>query len=109
MASTDKRWYDGDMTKEEVLHLSELARIELTEVEIERLPNEIAAIVEYVGTIKEIIGTETVAPSPGARYNVLRPDIVTHEPGTDTETLLAAAPRRQDDFLVVNKIIQQSK
>jgi len=97
------------MTKDEVIHLSELARIALSEEEIGRLPKEITAILEYVSTVKEIVGTDTVVPQPGPRHNVMRPDEVIHEPGSFTETLLAAAPRRQGDYLVVNKILQQDE
>lgn len=97
------------MTKDEVVNLSELARIALSDEEIERLPKEITAILEYVSTVKEIVGTDKVVPQPGPRYNIMRPDKVIHEPGSFTETLLDSAPRRQGDYLVVNKILQQDE
>jgi len=97
------------MTTEEVLQLSELSRIALTPEEIERLPAEIAAILDYVSAVKDIVGTEAVSPAVGARYNVLRADEATNEPGQYTHVLLAEAPRRSGDYLVVNKILQQDE
>ncbi len=98
------------MTKEDIVHLSDLARIELSEDEIERLPNQIDTILEYVSEVQQIVQSGTTsASSVGVHYNVLRTDEVLHEPGAETETLLQAAPRRQDNFLVVNKILQQDE
>lgn len=97
------------MTKDEVVQLSNLARIALSEEEIERLPEEIAAIVDYVSAVKNIIGTDSEDKVTAARYNVLRTDEITHEPGMYTEELLDSAPRRQDNYLMVNKILQQDE
>lgn len=97
------------MTKDEVIHLSNLSRITLSEKEMDTFPSEIAAIVDYVGVVKNIVGNEQSVTGVGARYNVLRADEVTHEPGSYTETLLEAAPRRQNEYVVVNKILQQDE
>jgi len=98
------------MTKEDIVHLSDLARIELSEDEIERLPHQIDTILEYVSEVQQIVEAGSVkALDIGVHYNMLRADEVLHEPGRETETLLQAAPRRQDNFLVVNKILQQDE
>ena len=42
------------MNKEEIQHLGTLARVKLSEKEVERFEKEITAILGYVGTIDEV-------------------------------------------------------
>jgi aspartyl-tRNA(Asn)/glutamyl-tRNA(Gln) amidotransferase subunit C len=97
------------MTKEEVIHLSNLSRIALSDEEIERFRGEIESILEYVGTVQHMVEKFDDAQQTVAHYNVFRKDEMRHVPGESTEDLLSAAPRRQDNFLVVNKILQQDE
>jgi aspartyl-tRNA(Asn)/glutamyl-tRNA(Gln) amidotransferase subunit C len=97
------------MTKEEIIKLGALARIALTPDEIETLQTEIDSILAYVSVVKDIAAEGTSKQSVGARYNVLREDVVTTTPGAYTETLLAAAPHRTGQFLSVKKILNQSE
>lgn len=97
------------MTKEEILHLGKLSRVALSSEEVERLPKQIEAILDYVSTVKDIVGTEAVSPKVTPVHNVLREDVVTEVPGSYTESLLNSAPRRDGDFLVVNKILAQDE
>ncbi len=98
------------MTKDEIAHLGKLSRIALAPAEIEVLQTEIEAILAYVSTVTAIASDETSAEkNVGARYNVLRSDEVTVAPGTYTETLLAALPHRDGQFMSVKKILNQSE
>lgn len=97
------------MTKDDIAHLGALARLALSPEEMERLPKEIDAIISYVSAVQSIVGTETIEPHVGARYNILRPDEVVEEAGAYTDILLKAAPRREGDYLVINKILQQDE
>lgn len=95
------------MTKEEVLHLAKLARIELSEQELATFTKEMSAILSYVSSIKEIVGeTEKKEPNIGARFNVFRPDVATNEANQYTKDLLAEMPETKNDMLVVKKILQ---
>lgn len=93
------------MTREEILHLGTLARIRLTDEEADALQREIGTILEYVGTVDEIIADVDVTKEVGAQYNVMREDAVTNEPGAYTETLLAEMPEREGPYLKVKKIL----
>ena len=42
------------ITREEVLHVAKLARLELTDEELERLTHELGAILEAVGKVAEL-------------------------------------------------------
>ena len=95
------------MNKEDIKHLSHLSRIELGEAEAENFSKEISAIISYVGVIQEIIGDDKdKEPKVGARFNVLREDLVTNEPNSYTSDILTEMPKTQNRFLVVKKILQ---
>jgi aspartyl-tRNA(Asn)/glutamyl-tRNA(Gln) amidotransferase subunit C len=97
------------MTKEEIIHLGRLSRIALTETEITAFSGEIDAIISYVSDVQGMVAAATDVPTVGARYNVLRSDIVTNAPGEYTERIAAQFPRREKNYLKVPKIIAQSE
>jgi len=91
------------ITVDEVKNLANLARIELPENEVESLSKEMGSILDYVSVIQDVTGDmERVVTS---LHNVMRDDVVTNAPGSYTEDLLANAPKRDKDYLVVKKIL----
>ena len=78
--------------KEDILHLADLARIKVGDDEISQLQQEINEIVDYVSTIQSLTTDTVESKQYGARYNVVRSDEVSNEPGAYTADLLAAAP-----------------
>jgi len=98
------------MTKDEILHLGTLSRIALLPAEVDKFSTEIDAILEYVSTVKNIVADDSsTEPIVGARYNVLRADEVTNEPGEYTEKLLRAMPKRDGQYMLVKKILNQDE
>lgn len=93
------------MTKEEILHLGRLSRIELTDEEVAKFNTEITAILEYVSAINEISGDAALTKHVGARFNVFRKDEVTNEPGSYTDDLLAEMPETDGRYMKVKKIL----
>jgi aspartyl-tRNA(Asn)/glutamyl-tRNA(Gln) amidotransferase subunit C len=70
------RTYDQNMIdREQVLHVAKLARLELTDEEIERMAGELSGILEHVDRISEL-DLDGVEPTSHvvAMENVLRPD-----------------------------------
>ena len=95
------------MTKEEVIHLAKLARIELSETELENFTKEMSAILTYVSSIKEMVAEEGIdGLMVGDRFNIFRPDVVTNEANSTTKEILAEMPETEGRFLVVKKILQ---
>ncbi len=89
--------------KKDVIKLSELSRVALSEGEAESLAEELKAILAYVEHIQE-------APAPEGKKapqlnNVMRPDGEPHEGGRYTSSLLAAAPKKNNSYIRVKKII----
>lgn len=93
------------MTKEEILHLATLSRIKVTDEEVTKFQGEIGAIVDYVASVKEIVGDRGVVKGTGPVYNVFRKDEVTDDSGSTPEDLIKAFPERQGQHLRVQKIL----
>jgi aspartyl-tRNA(Asn)/glutamyl-tRNA(Gln) amidotransferase subunit C len=95
------------MTKEEIRTLGNLSRIALSEQEVEVFNQEIDSILEYVSVVKNIAGSAPETKSLGARFNVLRADVITNTPGEYTEAMLRGMPATSGQFLAVKKILKQ--
>jgi aspartyl-tRNA(Asn)/glutamyl-tRNA(Gln) amidotransferase subunit C len=90
-------------TAEEVKKLAALARIEVTESEIEQFTKEFDAILAYVGQLEKL-ELSAVEEVPVLR-NVMRQDGEPHEPGKYTEKLASQFPAREGNALVVKQVI----
>lgn len=93
------------MTKDEILHLGRLARIKLSEEEVEQFKGEISAVLEYVSVVNEIAGDTGITKQLGARHNIFRPDEVTNQPDEYTDDLIKEMPQSEGRFMKVKKIL----
>ena len=88
------------ITRDDVLHVARLARLALREDEIERLQEQLNAILDAVGKVAELDLADVPPTShPLALVNVLAPD--EPEPCLAVEEALANAPEREGDFFRV--------
>ncbi|MEE1296844.1 MAG: Asp-tRNA(Asn)/Glu-tRNA(Gln) amidotransferase subunit GatC [Bifidobacterium sp.] len=91
-------------TREEIMHLGDLARIALTDEEITRMQSELNVIAESINSVQEV-ATEDVKPTanPIPLEAYLRPDVpVTPLPQSE---VLAAAPVAADGMFVAPRIL----
>ena len=77
--------------REQVLHVARLARLKLTDEEVERMAGELSGILEHVDRISEL-DLEGVEPTSHviALENVLRPD--EPRPSWERDEMLERAP-----------------
>jgi aspartyl-tRNA(Asn)/glutamyl-tRNA(Gln) amidotransferase subunit C len=95
---------DKGISRDDVVHLAGLARIDLSEAELEHLASELPAILEYVASVQEATGDDVEAMShPVPVDNVFREDVVT--PGLSPEEALAGAPASDQQRFLVPKIL----
>jgi aspartyl-tRNA(Asn)/glutamyl-tRNA(Gln) amidotransferase subunit C len=82
--------------REQVLHVAKLARLKLSEEEVERMAGELSGILDHVERISEL-DLDGVEPTSHVieRENVLRPD--EPRPSWPRERMLAEAPDATDD------------
>jgi len=93
------------ITKEEVQHIAKLARIELSDTEVEKFQKELGDVLQYFEILGEL-DTATVRPMTHsvAVENIKRQDAT--EPNLDgAKTLLEMAPDTKDGFLKVKSIL----
>ncbi|MFT5849700.1 MAG: aspartyl/glutamyl-tRNA(Asn/Gln) amidotransferase C subunit [Patiriisocius sp.] len=93
------------MNTQDILHLSTLARMEISEEEAVSLGKDIDAVLEYVSVVNEITAESGAPKKVGAVYNVFREDAVTVEPGSFTQALMNEAPSTKNDRLQVKQIL----
>ncbi len=94
------------ISTDDVKRLAELARLYLTDEEVEKMRSEIESILEYVATIQKVPLPEGITTSPHLDLqNVMRPDGEPHETGAHTEDVVAQFPDREGNFLKVKKIL----
>jgi aspartyl-tRNA(Asn)/glutamyl-tRNA(Gln) amidotransferase subunit C len=81
--------------REQVLHVARLARLRLTEAEVERMSGELSTILDHIEKIGEL-DLERVEPTSHVVQveNVLRPD--EPRPSWPRERMLAEAPDATD-------------
>ena len=94
------------LTRDDVLKVARLARLSLTDDEIESFASQLGQILEYVDILQEL-NTETVEPMAHAVAlgNVLRTD--DSAPSLDRPDALANAPLSDGTFFLVPQIISQ--
>jgi aspartyl-tRNA(Asn)/glutamyl-tRNA(Gln) amidotransferase subunit C len=80
------------LSRDQVLHVARLARLELTEDDLATMAAELSKVVDWIEKIEELDDLEGVAPTSHVIdvENVLRPD--EPEPSLPREVALAAAP-----------------
>jgi aspartyl-tRNA(Asn)/glutamyl-tRNA(Gln) amidotransferase subunit C len=88
------------ITRDEVLHVARLARLALTDEEVERLGAQLSAILEAVGKVAEL-DLEGVEPTshPLDLANVWAED--EPRPSLEPDEVFANAPEREADFFKV--------
>lgn len=92
------------LTEEQVRHVAKLARLSLTDDEVDRFAQQLGDILDYVKKLDEV-DTSGVAPlaHPHELTDVLRED-ETSESLTQDQAL-ANAPAKTDDSFKVPKVI----
>ena len=92
------------ITRDEIIHVANLARLHIDDGEVEKLACQIGNILEYVDML-ERIDTSGVEPTTHtvSLTNALRDDVPVEHPGV--EKSLANAPEKENDFFVVPKVL----
>ena len=92
------------ITKEEVIHVAKLARLDVDEALIDKFAQQIGTILEYVDQLNQV-DTEGIALTSHAisLTNAFREDNV--QDAFAKDAALANAPEKEDGSFVVPKVI----
>lgn len=92
------------ITRADVAHLADLARISLSDDELDHLATELPAILEHVAVVQQAAGDDVTPMShPIPVSNVFRADEVV--PSLAPEDALAGAPESEGQRFLVPKIL----
>ncbi len=98
----------SQLTREHIMKLALLSRLELSEQEIEQYLKELQAILEYVERLEEVdvSGLEPTYQVSGLLNtpDTMRKDSVAKQPAT-AEKLLAGVPHTKDGYIQVGRMI----
>ncbi|MCS7021835.1 MAG: Asp-tRNA(Asn)/Glu-tRNA(Gln) amidotransferase subunit GatC [Gemmataceae bacterium] len=92
------------LSREEVLKVARLARLELAEAEVAAFQAQLSAILDYVAQLQQLdtVAVEELA-HPLPLTNVFRPD--EERPSLSVEEALQNAPQRLGDYFAVPAIL----
>jgi aspartyl-tRNA(Asn)/glutamyl-tRNA(Gln) amidotransferase subunit C len=92
------------ITRDDILHVAMLARLELTEDELELFTPQLAAVIDHAADV-EALELDDVPPTshPYPLRNVFRVDEV--RPSVDRDEVLAQAPAVEDNQFKVPAIL----
>jgi aspartyl-tRNA(Asn)/glutamyl-tRNA(Gln) amidotransferase subunit C len=93
------------LTLDEVEHIAQLARLELTADQKSRYREQLSHILDYIAKLREL-DTADVPPTAGGGLPQmeLRPDRA--RPGLSTATLLKTAPESEDDQFKIPPVFE---
>ena len=94
----------ASLTREQVAHLADLARIDLSDAELDHLAPQLGVILESIASIQGVAGDD-VPPTSHAlpMTNVFREDVVV--PGLTAEEALSGAPEAEQQRFSVPRIL----
>ena len=95
------------ISRDDVAHVARLARLDLTEEELERFTGQLAAVLEHAADVASL-DTAGVPPTahPLPLQNVLRADVPV--PSLDRDEVLAMAPEAEDRRFRVPRILGEA-
>lgn len=95
------------LTRDEVAHVAHLARLEVTEAELDMFTEQLADVLEHANDVAalDVTGVDAMA-HPLGLTNVLRDDVVV--PSLDRDEVLSQAPAAEDGRFRVPQILGEA-
>ena len=94
----------AEITRDELAHLATLARIEMTDAELDHLAPQLSVILDSVASIQGVAGDD-VPPTSHALplTNVFREDVI--QPSLTPQEALSGAPAQEEQRFAVPRIL----
>lgn len=91
------------MNKSDVQKIAQLARLELTDEELEKYADQLTQILQYVNTLQEVDTAQVeITAQVTGQTNVVRDDVI--EECTVRHELLNQAPEKEGDGVKVKRV-----
>jgi aspartyl-tRNA(Asn)/glutamyl-tRNA(Gln) amidotransferase subunit C len=97
----------ASITRAEVAHLAKLARLALTDQELDHYAEQLDVILGAVARVSEVVNDDIPPTSHAVPVvNVFRDDVV--QPGLNAEQALSGAPASEDSRFRVPRILDEA-
>lgn len=98
------------ISREEVIHIAKLARLELTDQEIEKMQKDMSAILDYFNVLKKVKISKSNKIVHGSQVLILtnkhlRKDEAVERPASLANNLVQAAPDKKEGYIKVKSIL----
>ena len=93
------------INREEVIKIAKLARLELTEEEIEKMQKDMSAILDYFEILKKAEKVSEDLSNKNSKTNTLREDKVLPKSSSLANNLVAKSPERKDEYIKVKQVL----
>ena len=94
------------LSREEVLHIALLARLGLTDEEVDRLSEQLSNILENFEILQQVDTTDVPPTAQSiALQNVVSDDAIA--PSLPSNEVLANAPQKEGDFFRVRAVLEE--
>ncbi len=89
--------------REEVVHVAYLARLGLSDAEMDVMAEQLSAVLGYIEKLNQVDTSDVPPTALSVNQNVLRPDVAL--PSMPLEQALTNAPQRVGDYIRVGVIL----
>ena len=95
------------LSKEEIKHIAKLARLGLTEAELEKYGGQLSGVLSYIDQLKEV-DVKSIMPTAQVTglNNVSRVDKIKDWDQEEIKEALADAPEKEERFIKVKRVIE---
>ena len=94
------------LTKDEIQHVADLARLELSDDEIEKYGEQLSGVLSYIDQLQEV-NTDAIEPTAQVTglENVLREDSIKTWDKTEVKNSLVQSPEIEDNQVKVKRVL----
>ena len=97
-----------NLTKQEVKHIAKLAKLDISEKEIEKFKEQLSSVIEYVSELEEVDtkDTEPTSQTTGL-LDVKREDVVDQKDSLTVEEALSGTDKTHNGYFKVSAILEE--
>lgn len=96
------------LKKEEILHVAKLAKLDLTEAEIEKYTSQLSKIVDFVSELSEVDTSDVLPTSQTTGLkNIKREDEANSDEGLTQEQVLSGTERTHNGYFKVKAVLKE--
>lgn len=92
------------ISKEEVKHIAKLARLDLSEKEIEKMQKDMSSILDYFDLLKKA-PKANIEKKVVAKANVVRPDVARIDHKEVAQKIIKSFPDKKEEYIKVKSIL----